>query len=114
MLRENSEEPEDVDWGYIFRPLWIGFDLAGTKTFATFARLARNALDSQPRSRPVARAARDFLPRRLVNFIKVRVDRELFAARRAAKHNRPSTDAKLYLLAANLALHIPHLAESMG
>ncbi len=57
------------------------------------------------RSRPVAGTAGDLLPGHLVDFIKVKIDREFFAARRAAKYYRFSADAKLDFFTADLALH---------
>jgi hypothetical protein len=56
-------------------------------------------------SRPVARAAGDLLPGLVVDLVTVLLDREFFAAPRAAKYHIASTDAELDFLLANLALH---------
>ncbi len=56
-------------------------------------------------SRPVAGTAGYLLPGSLVDFFKVQVDREFFAAGRAAEGNCFSTDAELNFFTADLALH---------
>jgi len=53
--------------------------------------------------RPVGRSAGDLFPHFIIHFVKVVLDRELFAARRAAKYHLASANTKLDLLAAILA-----------
>ncbi len=56
-------------------------------------------------SRPIAGSPGDFLPRRVVDFLEVDIDREFFAARRAAEGNCFSADAEFNFGTADLALH---------
>ncbi|HEX9021688.1 MAG TPA: hypothetical protein VF903_10560 [Nitrospirota bacterium] len=56
-------------------------------------------------SRPVAGSAGDLLPSIFIQLIQVIPDKEVLAARRAAKRHRASTDAEFDSLAADFALH---------
>ena len=48
------------------------------------------------------------LPHIVIHFVDIILDRVLFAARRAAKQDLASADAKLYFLTANLAFYNFH------